>query len=43
MKQDVKLTAGQIAWKKHLGKLTVKRRAADMLARKTRRAQYRVK
>ena len=34
---------GKIAWKKHLSKLTVKRRAADKMARKTRRKQYSAK
>lgn len=29
------------AWKKHLSKLTIKRRAADKRARKTRRLQRR--
>lgn len=37
------MDAGKIAWKQHLAKLTVKRKAADKLARKTRRAQRRAK
>lgn len=32
---------GKMAWKKHLGKLTVKRLAADKRARQTRRLQRR--
>lgn len=37
------MDAGKMAWKMHLRKFTVKRKAADKLARKTRRAQYREK
>ena len=37
------MDVGKIAWKKHLRKLAVKRKAADKLARKTRRRQYQEK
>lgn len=37
------MDAGKIAWKQHLKKLAVKRKAADRLACKTRRSQHRAK
>ena len=37
------MNMGKIAWKRHLGKLTVKRMAADRMARRTRRRQRRSK
>ena len=36
-----KYTLGEIAWKKHLGRQTAKRKAANKLAKKTRKAQRR--